>query len=79
MCYTRCYTLLNLNKMNFKEGQKVNYENKETHIETLNNNGSCIIANPFWNWDEEGLCVDEGIDYDVPYWINVKITELNCV
>jgi hypothetical protein len=65
--------------MNFKEGQKVNYKNKETHIETLNDDGSCIIANPIWNWDEESLCVDEGFDYDVPYWINVNITELNCV
>jgi hypothetical protein len=60
-----------------KEGQKVKYENKETHIETLNNDGTCIIMNPDWNWDEEGLCVNEGIDYDVDFWIKVNIKELN--
>jgi len=63
--------------MKFIEGQEVKYKNKETHIETLNNDGTCVIANPFWDWDEEGLCVDEGIDYDIPYWITVKLTELN--
>jgi hypothetical protein len=62
--------------MNFKEGQKVKYKNKETHIATLNNDGSCVISNPFWDWDEEGLCVNEGVDYDIPYWINVNICEL---
>ena len=65
--------------MNFEEGQKVKYENKETHIEILYLDGLCVIANPFWDWDEEGLCVSKGIEYDIPYWITVKITELNYV
>jgi len=61
----------------FQQGQHVIYENKETHIETLNNsNGTCVISNPFWDWDEEGSCVNEGVDYDTPYWIVVKLTDI---
>jgi len=63
-------------KKNFKEGQEVKYEDKETHIETLNDDGTCVIANPYWDWDDEGYSVSECIDYDTPYWIKVKITEL---
>jgi len=64
--------------MDFKEGQNVIYEGRETHIETLNNNGTCVVANPFWDWDDEGSCVDDGITYDMPYWIKVKLSELSC-
>ena len=64
--------------MNFTEGQKVIYEGSETHIETMHDNETCAIANPAWNWDEEAECVGAEIDYNIPYWITVKLTELNC-
>lgn len=61
----------------FTEGQTVKYNGKETHIEVLNDGGTCNIANPDWDWDEEGECVANGIEYDVPYWITVKTSELS--
>ena len=65
-----------MKKLKLIEGQDVMYEGNKTHIETLNNDGTCVIANPDWDWDEEGECVSLGVDYDMPYWIKVKITEL---
>ena len=64
--------------MKYKEGQKVKYDGKETHIETIFNNEICNIANPFWDWDDEAECVRENVDYDMPYWLTVKFSELNC-
>ena len=62
---------------NFKEGQTVKYEGKETHIEVIHSDGTCNIANPNWDWDEEAQCVNAGLEYDVPYWITVKLSELS--
>ena len=62
--------------MEFKEGDAVLYESKETHIESLTEDGSAVIANPSWDWDTEGECVDLDIDYDIPFWITVPIGEL---
>ncbi len=61
----------------FKEGQTVKYEGKETHIENIYEDGTCRIANPDWDWDDEAQCVNDGIEYDVPYWITVKLSELS--
>ena len=58
------------------EGQSVKYEGKKTHIETLHGDGTCNIANPDWDYDEEATCVDDGDEYDIPYWITVKLSEL---
>jgi hypothetical protein len=63
--------------LNFKSGQKVLYQGKESHIEILHDNGTCVIANPQWNWDEEAECVEIGIEYDIPYWITVNLSELS--
>ncbi|MDP2188549.1 MAG: hypothetical protein Q8J69_07690 [Sphingobacteriaceae bacterium] len=63
----------------FSEGQKVTYEGKETHIEQIYADGSCKIANPDWDWDEEAECVSEGVEYDVQYWINVNLAELSAL
>lgn len=60
----------------FFEGQSVKYEGKETHIETLHGDGTCNIANPDWDYDEEATCVYDGDEYDIPYWITVKLSEL---
>jgi hypothetical protein len=54
------------------EGQDVLYRGKKTYIEVIHNNHTCNIANPYWNWDEEA----SDSDYDVPYWITVKLSEL---
>ena len=62
--------------MNFTVGQSVFYKNKQTHIEQIYKDGTCMIANPDWDWDEEGLCVDNDLEYDIPYWITVNISEL---
>lgn len=61
----------------FKKGQNVKYEGKETHIEVLHGDGTCNIANPYWDWDDEAMCVNNGIEYDVPFWITVKLSELS--
>lgn len=58
------------------EGQKVIYQGKETHVEKVLKAGRVLIANPEWDWDEEGLCVDSGIEYLVPYWITVDANDL---
>jgi len=60
------------------EGQIVKYKGKETHVEKVLKGGRVLIANPEWDWDEEGMCVDSGIEYLVPYWITVNVTELTC-
>ncbi|MFZ1496592.1 MAG: hypothetical protein WAS72_06010 [Saprospiraceae bacterium] len=62
---------------NFTIGQTVKYNGKETHIEVLHRDGTCNIANPDWNWDEEAECVANNLEYDVPYWITVKLSELS--
>ena len=59
-----------------KLGDNVKYKNKQTFIEVLNNDLTCVVMNPEWNWEEEALCVDNDIDYDVPYWITVGLKEL---
>ena len=61
----------------FKEGKEVKYNGKETYIEEIYKDGMCKIANPDWDYDEEGLCVSLDINYDIPYWINVNISELS--
>ena len=63
----------------FKVGQTVKYMGKETHIETLHGDGTCNIANPFWDWDEEAEYASDGLDYDcyVRYWITVDLSELS--
>ena len=60
------------------EGQAVIYKGKETHVEKVLKNDRVMIANPDWDWDEEGMCVDSGIEYLVPYWITVNESELTC-
>lgn len=62
---------------NFKEGQKVKYDGKETHIEKIHEDGTCNIANSYWDWDDEAQYVNDGIEYDVPYWITIKLSELS--
>tara|TARA_R110000851_G_scaffold309988_1_gene469606 strand:- start:419 stop:607 length:189 start_codon:yes stop_codon:yes gene_type:complete len=59
-----------------KIGDDVKYKNKQTFIEFINKDGTCVIMNTDWKWEEEGLCVDNDIDYDVPYWIKVNLKEL---
>lgn len=53
------------------------YDGKETHIENIYEDGTCRIANPYWDWDDEAQCVNDGVEYDVPYWITVKLSELS--
>lgn len=60
------------------EGQKVIYQDKETHVEKVLKGGRVLIANPKWDWDEEADCVDAEIEYLVPYWITVSAEELTC-
>jgi len=60
------------------EGQIVKYKGKETHVEKVLKGGRVLIANPEWDWDKEGMCVDSGIEYLVPYWITVNESELTC-
>jgi hypothetical protein len=60
-----------------KAGEDVKYQNKETFIEFVNHDLTCIIMNPDWSWEEEGLCIENDIDYDIPYWITVNINKLN--
>ncbi len=63
--------------MEFKEGDNVKYNDKETHLENIYEDGTCRIKNPDWDWDEEAECVANEIDYDVPFWITVNLVELN--
>lgn len=60
-----------------KAGDTVIYQGKETHIEVLFGDGTCNIANPFSNWDEEAVCVESGEEYEVPYWITVDLNDLS--
>jgi len=62
--------------MTFEAGQDVIYDGRKTHIEMIYEDGSILIANPYWDWDSEGECVKSDLDYDVPYWITVKKSEL---
>lgn len=63
--------------MDFHEGQTVKYNGATTHIELIYEVDTCRIANPEWDWDSEAECVANGVDYDVPYWITVNISELS--
>lgn len=63
--------------MEFKVGQSVNYKNKESRIEEICADGLFKIANTDWDWNEEAECVYLDIEYDVPYWIYVKESELS--
>jgi hypothetical protein len=58
------------------DGQEAKYEGKKTFIEKLNEDETCVIRNPDWDWDEEAECVNSEIDYDIPYWITVNISDL---
>lgn len=60
----------------YKYGDKVFYKGKPTHIEEIINDKKVIIANPFWDWDEESECVYLGIDYNIPFWIKVDVSEI---
>jgi hypothetical protein len=57
-------------------GQTVLYKGRKTTIDHIYTDGTVRIVNPFWDWDEEAECVNEGINYDVPYWITVMKDEL---
>lgn len=63
-------------KCDFKEGQDVLYRGNQTHIEKIFDDGTCLIANPDWDWNEEELCNANEIEYSVPYWIDVKMSSL---
>lgn len=54
---------------------QVLYEGKRTAIEYIDVEDA-VIVNPFWDWDEEALCEKMGENYDMPYWIRVKLSEL---
>ena len=60
------------------EGQAVIYKGKETHVEKVLKNDRVMIANPDWDWDDEEMYFDSGIEYHVPYWITVNESELTC-
>lgn len=63
--------------MDLHEGQTVKYNGATTHIERIYDDGACRIANPDWDWDMEAECVANDIEYNVPYWIKVNISELS--
>lgn len=58
------------------EGQNVKYQGKETYVEKVLKGGRVMIANPEWDWDEEAGCVDAEVEYTVPYWITVNLSDL---
>jgi hypothetical protein len=64
---------------NFKEGQEVIYNGMKTFIEIMHCDETCNIRNPYWNWDDEANCVNEGISYDVEYWITVALSDLKLI
>ncbi len=60
----------------YRVGQKIFYKKKETYIEDISKCGkNIVIANPFWDWDEEGLCSEIGVEYDLSYWIKININD----
>jgi hypothetical protein len=61
----------------FYAGQTVKYNGKSTHIEALHGDGTCNIANPHWDWDDEVECVANNIPYDIPFWITVSLSDLS--
>jgi hypothetical protein len=61
----------------FKTGQEVMFQGRQTHIEKVNDDSTFVIANPFWEWDDEDYCISIGEDYDMPYWITVDLSELS--
>lgn len=63
--------------MKFTEGQTVIFENKKTEIVRVNQL-SIVILNPNWSYDLEKECMLNGIDYDIPYEINVNEISLKC-
>jgi hypothetical protein len=62
--------------MKFQEGQEVKYNGQVTHIDIIYDDKTCRIQNPDWDWDMEAECVANGVDYDVPFWITVKLSDL---
>lgn len=60
----------------FKNGQDVIFDGQETYIEKMYEDGTCLIRNPTWNWDDEAGFVSDGLDYEVLYWIRVDLSEL---
>lgn len=62
--------------MAFKENDIVLYAGKETKIQTILDNHTCVILNPVWSWEDEGLALDGGFEYNEPYEITVKLREL---
>lgn len=62
--------------MEFKQGEEILYKGKETFIEEIFSDGTAKIANPAWDWDEEGEYVEMDEEYDVPYWISVSLEDL---
>jgi hypothetical protein len=62
--------------MKFHEGQEVKYNGATTCIDIIYDDGTCRIQNPDWDWDTEAECVANDIDYNVPFWITVKIEDL---
>lgn len=63
--------------MALQVGQVVEYMGKETQVEEIYPNNTAKITNPEWSWDDEYICLENGVDYDVPYWIVVKLSDLS--
>lgn len=62
-----------------EEGQQVLYDGHEVHVEEVYEDGMVRINNPYWNWDDEAVMVNDGLDYCVPHWISVKRSEIKLI
>ena len=62
--------------MQLLPGQSVLYNGKETYIDIIYDDGTCTIANPDWDYDDEGVFVREGLDYPIEFWLTVNQSEL---
>ncbi len=59
-----------------KVGQKVKYCGKKTEITEILDTEFCLIFNPDF---DEGLnyeCINQDVEYGIPYIIRVKLTDL---
>lgn len=60
----------------YRVDEIVIYDDKKTTIQNFNGDGTCNIINPDYDYDLEKECHLNDIEYDIPYRLTVRISEL---
>lgn len=69
---------INMNKlkMNYRINDIVLYNGKKSIIQNINEDGTCNIINPDYDYDLEKECHINNIEYGIQYCLNVSLLEL---